>query len=708
MDLGQNQGLRRPLMLLIKNKRLFGTWAAANTTFGMEAMSLLSFDQLVTQGAFRPLDLKTLFHKAPPAKFSIKEKRTLALKLGFSLMDYFDADFMTKGIYFLDFSGRGLDKESPYLGISSSKKPSAKIDPYCLKRGHPALLALAKLLLEMEYGQSSDLDISPESSQNRLAWMTLMEIVEGLEVERGDSYLQAIRGCLVVHHDISLALRSGDFQDRDADMVIRKALYEEIVYYLERAVDESVPRAVQKRQRSESPTRPNSSDGHRTFAIRCAESDPSTSGYKKQRVAEPQRDLPASMAELNGGESHVKGGLASCVNMKCRHGSCLEEVSLLNDGMRPLQRMPCDFIAPNRFNMSARRPCRREDFEVAIICALPLEYDAVSYLVDEWWDEKGNQYGKMQKDPNIYTAGRIGSCDVILVLLPRMGKISAASAAASMRSSYSNVKLALLVGVCGAATYSQDREILLGDVIISNTIVQYDFSRRYPDKFVTKNTVEDRLGRPTKLVLNLLAMLKTDREYDKLKERAAYFLYELQAKAAQKQRYGKYNYPGTAKDKLFESSYRHKHHAPASCLCCDCASDSDPVCNEALSLSCGDLGCDDRYLVARDRLQARTQLERDDGDVHRLATIHIGAVGSGDTVIKSAADRDRIAKEAGVLAFEMEGAGAWDEVPSVVIKGVCDYADSHKHKGWQDFAAAMAASTSKAILERYIQTGHPA
>ncbi len=62
------------------------------------------------------------------------------------------------------------------------------------------------------------------------------------------------------------------------------------------------------------------------------------------------------------------------------------------------------------------------------------------------------------------------------------------------------------------------------------------------------------------------------------------------------------------------------------------------------------------------------------------------------------------AKKEKVIAFEMEGAGAWDEVPCIVVKGVCDYADCHKHKGWQNFAAATAAAAVKAILERYVQT----
>ncbi|KAH7118066.1 hypothetical protein B0J13DRAFT_532904 [Dactylonectria estremocensis] len=61
----------------------------------------------------------------------------------------------------------------------------------------------------------------------------------------------------------------------------------------------------------------------------------------------------------------------------------------------------------------------------------------------------------------------------------------------------------------------------------------------------------------------------------------------------------------------------------------------------------------------------------------------------------------------GILAFEMEGAGIWDEVPCIVVKGVCDYTDSHKNKSWQAFAAATAASVAKALLAQYIRTDKP-
>ncbi|KAH0522821.1 hypothetical protein TsFJ059_006610 [Trichoderma semiorbis] len=49
----------------------------------------------------------------------------------------------------------------------------------------------------------------------------------------------------------------------------------------------------------------------------------------------------------------------------------------------------------------------------------------------------------------------------------------------------------------------------------------------------------------------------------------------------------------------------------------------------------------------------------------------------------------------------MEAAGIWDEIPCLIVKGVSDYADSHKHDEWQNFAAATAAATTNALLQAY-------
>jgi nucleoside phosphorylase len=357
--------------------------------------------------------------------------------------------------------------------------------------------------------------------------------------------------------------------------------------------------------------------------------------------------------------------------------------------------------------MTYIKPSRREDFEIVVICGLPLELNAVSLLLDELWDEDGDDYGRSPGDVNHYITGRIGKYNVVLALLSHMGKLHAASAATSIRSSYGSVRLALLVGICGGvprAANGEDDEILLGDVVISRTIVQYDFGRLYPDRFIRKNTLGDNLGKPNKDIRNLLITLETDVGLERLQRRTAYFLKQLQANATGRKRQSRYNYPGTAEDKLFKSLYRHKHRIPCTCVCRDCNSISDPVCEEALNLSCEDLGCENMYLEHRGQLDAKRQLEQDKSDKAQEPTVHVGSIASGDMVMKSAEDRDRIAKEEGIIAFEMEGAGIWEELPCIVIKGICDYADCHKNKRWQNFAAATAASALKAILERYIHT----
>jgi nucleoside phosphorylase len=352
--------------------------------------------------------------------------------------------------------------------------------------------------------------------------------------------------------------------------------------------------------------------------------------------------------------------------------------------------------------MSHSKPKHREDFEVAIICALALEYDAVSYVFDGFWDDDGDEYGRAQGDPNTYTTGRIGKYNVVLALLPHMGKANAASAAASMRSSYTRLRLVLLVGVCGGVPLDGHSALFLGDVVISQTVLQYDFGRQYPDGFVRKETIHDSLGRPNKDVRNLVAIFQTDRGQDKLQERTAHILQQIQNKISSSRRQGKYTYPGAQSDQVFSPQHRHKHHRPEDCICKKCLRLTDPVCEKAMSMSCADLGCssDDFSHAAR----TRSQLLVDQANVPPRPEVHVGVIASGDLVLKSAVDRDRLHKETGAIGFEMEGAGVWDEVPCVVVKAVCDYADSHKHKGWQNYAAATAASATKAVLERYIRT----
>jgi hypothetical protein len=46
----------------------------------------------------------------------------------------------------------------------------------------------------------------------------------------------------------------------------------------------------------------------------------------------------------------------------------------------------------------------------------------------------------------------------------------------------------------------------------------------------------------------------------------------------------------------------------------------------------------------------------------------------------------------------MEAAGLMNNFPCIVIRGICDYADSHKNDRWQRYAAATAAAYAKELL----------
>jgi hypothetical protein len=88
----------------------------------------------------------------------------------------------------------------------------------------------------------------------------------------------------------------------------------------------------------------------------------------------------------------------------------------------------------------------------------------------------------------------------------------------------------------------------------------------------------------------------------------------------------------------------------------------------------------------------------------RKMRLHYGLIASGNQVIKDAKLRDKLGKDlqAPIQCIEMEAAGLMNNFPCLVIRGICDYADSHKNKAWQKYAAALAAGVAKELLG-YVQ-----
>ncbi|KAL4862810.1 hypothetical protein BDV12DRAFT_38799 [Aspergillus spectabilis] len=329
------------------------------------------------------------------------------------------------------------------------------------------------------------------------------------------------------------------------------------------------------------------------------------------------------------------------------------------------------------------RPPGRTDFAIAIVCALPLEADAVEALFDEHYDRLGKHYGKEPGDANSYINGRIGNHHVVLCYMPGMGTRSAASVASHLQFSYPGIELALVVGICGGAPPPPDyREIFLGDVIISDLVIEYDFGRQYPGGLIRKTDVRDTLGRPIPEIRAFLNGLRAAKARDEVQKQALQYLHRLQQEGT------RWNRP-PAHDILYKAAYIHKHHgqAPSHRCCCFEGDVPDKICEIALEKHCDDLRCDE------------TQIVRHRQSFESNISVHIGTVASGNRVMKSGQHRDRIAGEEGVIGFEMEGAGVWGHVPCLIIKGVCDYADSHKSRAWQAYAAATGASAAKAFLE---------
>jgi hypothetical protein len=234
----------------------YGTWTHLRPSPPSSAPPKQNLEELISNGAFKGLDLENI--ESSSLRYKIREKRALAVRLGYCLMDFFDADLSSQRIY----HRLGSNKTTPRfwtrdgtLYLSFVSTPPATADSYNFRMGHPTLTSFAKLLLEIGFGQRLDFCVNfDDYSTNIGIWAKLLDKVDRLDQDGNDSYLQAVTGCLMVHKRISKALdRITCTDENDAVRIIRKKLYKKVVKHLENAYAESTARAPNKRQRSESP-----------------------------------------------------------------------------------------------------------------------------------------------------------------------------------------------------------------------------------------------------------------------------------------------------------------------------------------------------------------------------------------------------------------------------------------------------------------------
>lgn len=306
--------------------------------------------------------------------------------------------------------------------------------------------------------------------------------------------------------------------------------------------------------------------------------------------------------------------------------------------------------------MTARQ-VSRDSYTFGWICALPLERAAATAMLDE----THRNLSQPPNDSNVYTLGAICGHNVVIACLPLgfYGTTSATAVITQMRSTFPAIQFGLMVGIGGGAPTKAD--IRLGDVVVSRPtgtssgVVQYDYGKTIQDGRFQLTGV---LNSPPQILLNAMSHLEAAHQMGK--KQISMILSDTLAKRPGMRSF--FSSPGTEQDRLFKTTYDHIEY--------------EETCEK----------CESSELMDRElRLSNEPQ-------------IHYGVIASANQVMKHGPTRDQLAQKLGILCFEMEAAGLMNQLPCLVVRGICDYADTHKNKQWQDYAAATAAAYTKELL----------
>jgi nucleoside phosphorylase len=293
-----------------------------------------------------------------------------------------------------------------------------------------------------------------------------------------------------------------------------------------------------------------------------------------------------------------------------------------------------------------------KDYVIAWFAPLEIEAMAALYLLDERHD---GRFPVSKGDDYVFQAGSMGGHNIIIATLPagqEYGTGSAAAVASQVKKFFPNLWFGLLVGVAaGLPDLPRERDIRLGDVLVgladgeSAGLIPYELGKETKDGFQPLR-LGHSLAASSPIVRSAIGSIKlaTPNEAD-------IFLRHFKKIAHCKHAAGTFVDPGQDKDVLYDGNGR-----------------------------------------SIERLQ-RLQRTR----------VWYGPIGSGEKLLKNAEKRDELRDRHGIIGLEMEAAGTMNQIQVGVIRGVCDYGDKYKNKGWQPYAAAMAASYARSLLDEVPQ-----
>ncbi|KAH7190174.1 hypothetical protein DER44DRAFT_903943 [Fusarium oxysporum] len=316
-----------------------------------------------------------------------------------------------------------------------------------------------------------------------------------------------------------------------------------------------------------------------------------------------------------------------------------------------------------------KRKLAHDAYTVGWICVLRSELNASRAMLDEEHEPPT----PAERDDNSYLLGRMAGHNVVIAFTGSgtYGTNAAAQTATNMIRTFSNIRFGLMVGVGGGAPKRPDlndplKDIRLGDVVVSAAkgshggVLQYDMGKWKNDN---EFRIESHLNKPPKILSKATELLQSHHDFGEGK--MTHYINEVAVKSTNLRALRDYRFQGRDQDQLFRPDYPHA--GGEDCSTCDAT-------------------------------QVEKRLSRESND----PVVHYGLIASGNGVMRSAQRRDELLNAWNVLCFEMEAAGLMDDFPCVVIRGICDYSDDHKHKLWQPYSAVVAAAYAKDLL-RVIQ-----
>lgn len=194
-----------------------------------------------------------------------------------------------------------------------------------------------------------------------------------------------------------------------------------------------------------------------------------------------------------------------------------------------------------------------DEFNIAWICALPLEMAAAVAMLDERFQELPTD----SRDQNTYILGRIKSHNIVIACLPSgvYGTISASILASQIQHTFKSIRYNLMVGI-GGGVPSKQADIRLGDVVVSRPsrdfggVIQYDYGKTVGENSFQRTGM---LNKPPPILLTAVSKMQAQHMlgYSQISRHLIKASTDLSSSS------NMFTYCGIEQDVLFDSAYDH-------------------------------------------------------------------------------------------------------------------------------------------------------